>query len=253
MHIGLRSSTLKGLRRVRAFWHSSTELEQLVALHSGLVMNKWKHYFEIYDWHFTRFREREITLLEIGVAGGGSLQVWRKYFGPNARIFGLDINSECKRFESPGTQIFVGSQGDPKFLEHLAHEIGPIDILIDDGSHAYNDQLTTFHALFKHVRKDGLYVCEDLCSSYWAEEYHGGICRSGTYVEFLKGLIDELNAWFWRENVEAESNGFARCVHGMYFYPTLVVIEKRPMEKPLITPVGRTSAVERQLQPKNMD
>ena len=240
MHIGVRSRTLKGLRRLNAFWRSSTELERLVATHRGFVMNKWKHYFEIYDRHFARFRDRHITLLEIGVAGGGSLQIWRRYFGPNARIFGLDINPDCKRFESPGTQVLIGNQGDPNFLEHLADEIGPLDILIDDGSHAYNDQLTTFRALFKRIQMDGLYVCEDLCSSYWGEEFGGGVGRQGTYIEFLKGLIDELNAWFWREQVEAESNAFATCVHGMHFYPSLVVIEKRPTERPLITPVGRS-------------
>jgi len=69
--------------------------------------------------------------------------------------------------------------------------------------------------------------------------------KPGTYVEFLKELIDELNAWFWREGVEQEENAIAKCVHGMHFYPTLLVIEKRPMEKPIITPVGRTRPVER--------
>jgi hypothetical protein len=233
------------LRRISALWRANTELERLVATHSGHLMNKWKHYFEIYERHFGRFRERDITLLEIGVAGGGSLEIWRKYFGPNARIFGLDIDPDCKRFEAPGTRVLIGNQGDAGLLERLAAEIGPIDILIDDGSHDFNHQLTTFRVLFKHIREDGLYVCEDLCSSYWPKEFNGGVRKPGTYVEFLKELIDELNAWFWREGVEQEENAFARCVHGMHFYPTLLVIEKRPMEKPIITPVGRTRAVER--------
>lgn len=245
MHIGLRSRTLKGLRRVSALWRATSELERLVATHSGLVMNKWHHYFEIYDRHFAQFRERDITLLEIGVSGGGSLEIWRKYFGSNARIFGLDINPDCKRFETLGTRVFIGDQGDPGFLEQVAKDIGPIDILIDDGSHAFDDQLTTFRALFKHIREDGLYVCEDLCSSYWSKDYDGGVRKPGTYVEFLKELIDELNAWFWRHNIDTESNAFAKCVHGMHFYPTLLVVEKRPMERPLITPVGRTPAIGR--------
>ena len=76
------------------------------------------------------------------------------------------------------------------------------------------------------------------------EEYSAAASRKpGTYVEFLKELIDELNAWFWRENVEAEPDAFANAVHGMHFYPTLVVIEKRPMQKPLLTPVGHTPQV----------
>jgi hypothetical protein len=248
MALGSRSRTLKGLRRISALWGAQSELEQIVATHRGLVMNKWKHYFEIYDRHFARFRGRDISLLEIGISGGGSLEIWRKFFGPTARIIGLDNNPDCKRFESPGTRVVIGSQGDAAFLEKLAAEIGPIDILIDDGSHAFDHQLTTFRTLFKHIRQDGLYVCEDLCSSYWAEGYGGGPGKPGTYVEFIKTLIDELNAWYWREDVETESDAFARSVHGMHFYPALLVIEKRAMEKPLLTPVGHTPKAEGALQ-----
>ncbi len=245
MHLGLSTKSLKGLRRVAAYWNAQSELEKLVATHTDHVVNKWKHYFEIYDRHFARFRDREITLLEIGVAGGGSLEIWRRYFGPRARIVGLDVNPDCKRFESPGTKVFIGSQNDDSFLQNLAAEIGPIDILIDDGSHHFEHQLTTFRALFKHVREDGLYVCEDMCTSYWAEEFGGGVRKPGTYIEFVKELIDEMNAWFWREGIDTEPGAFARSVHGMHFYPTLVVIERRAMERPAHTPAGRTRAAAR--------
>jgi hypothetical protein len=246
--LGIRSRTLKGPRRFAALWNARSELERMAALHRGHVMNKWKHYFEIYDRHFARFRDREITLLEIGVAGGGSLDLWRRYFGPKARLIGLDINPDCKRFESTDTRIFIGSQGDAAYLEELAAKIGPIDILIDDGSHRFDHQLVTFRTLFKHIREDGIYACEDLHTSYAAEEFGGGVRKPGTYMEFLKELIDELNAWFWREGVETEPQAFANAAHGMHFYPTLLVIEKRPMKTPIVTPVGHTPAVERPSQ-----
>lgn len=242
MRTGSHSRTLRGLRRLSALWSAKSELEQMVATYRGPVMNKWRHYFEIYDRHFSRFRDREVTVLEIGVSGGGSLELWQRYFGPKARIVGMDINPDCKRFEKPGIQVYIGSQADPAYLEKVAAEIGPIDILIDDGSHVFEHQLVTFRALFKHIREDGLYVCEDLCTSYW-QEYSGGVGKPGTYVEFLKGVIDELNAWYWRDNVEAEPDAFANAVHGMHFYPALIVIEKRPMQKPLLTPVGHTPQV----------
>ena len=98
MHLGIHSRTVKGLRRVAALWSASSELDRIIATHAGHVVNKWKHYFEIYDRHLSRFRDREITVLEIGVAGGGSLEIWRKYFGPKAKIVGLDINPDCSRF-----------------------------------------------------------------------------------------------------------------------------------------------------------
>ena len=240
MHLGLNSRSLKGLRRITAFWNAQSELEQIVATHRDHVVNKWQHYFEIYDRHLARFRDRDITLVEIGVAGGGSLEIWRRYFGPKARIVGLDVNPDCKRFESPGTRVFIGSQGDEAFLEKLAAEIGPIDVLIDDGSHRFEHQLATFRALFKHIRPDGLYVCEDICTSYWSDEFGGGVRKAGTFMEFTKDLIDEMNAWFWREGVDGEPDAFAKSVHGMHFYPTLLVIEKRAMQRPIHTPAGRT-------------
>lgn len=242
MRIGSQSRTLKGLRRLSALWNAKSELEQMVATYRGPVMNKWRHYFEIYDRHFSRFRDREITVLEIGISGGGSLELWHRYFGPKARIVGMDIEPDCKRFEKPGIKVYIGSQGDAAFLEKVAAEIGPIDILIDDGSHIFEHQIGTFRALFKHIRDDGLYVCEDLCTSYWSD-YSGAVRKPGTYVEFLKDYVDELNAWYWRDDVEADKGAFANSAYGMHFYPALIVIEKRPMQKPQLTPVGHTPQV----------
>ena len=48
---------------------------------SGRVIHKWEHYFEIYDRHFNSFRNKEIVILEIGIFQGGSLQMWKNYFG----------------------------------------------------------------------------------------------------------------------------------------------------------------------------
>ena len=68
----------------------------------------------------------------------------------------------------------------------------------------YDHQITTFRTLFRHIKEDGIYACEDLCSSYWKAEYGGGVRAPSTFVEFLKELIDEMNAWFWRDKVEAD-------------------------------------------------
>jgi len=242
MSVRIPSKSLKGLRRVAAYWQARSELDRIAATHRGHVVNKWKHYFEIYDRHLARYRDTDLTMVEIGVAGGGSLDIWRSYFGPKARLYGVDNNPDCSRFESPGTRIVIGDQGSAEFLEKLARETGPIDVLIDDGSHAFNHQLATFRALFGRIREDGIYACEDLHTSYDSAEFGGGLRKPGTYVEFLKELIDELNAWCWRDGVDGEADALAKSVHGLHFYPTLVVIEKRTMQRPLMTPVGHTPA-----------
>jgi len=61
---------------------------------SSKLMHKWIHYFDIYERHFSRFRNAAPVILEIGVFGGGSLAMWKEYFGPSAQVLGLDINPE---------------------------------------------------------------------------------------------------------------------------------------------------------------
>ena len=66
----------------------------------GPGIHKWTHYFDIYHNHLSRFIGREISIVEIGVQSGGSLRMWRHYFGPNCRIFGIDVDPNCKAFEN---------------------------------------------------------------------------------------------------------------------------------------------------------
>ena len=73
-------------------------------------MTKWCHYFEVYHRHFQKYRNKPVTILEIGVWGGGSLQMWKKYFGDECRIVGIDIMDECKNYEEDRIKIYIGSQ-----------------------------------------------------------------------------------------------------------------------------------------------
>lgn len=56
-------------------------------------LHKWMHYFDIYERHFSRFRDKAPVMIEIGVFGGGSLSMWKAFFGKDARIIGIDIKS----------------------------------------------------------------------------------------------------------------------------------------------------------------
>jgi len=75
------------------------DLEKYFTENTGRLIHKWKHYFEIYDRHFSRFRDTEVHVVEFGVSQGGSLQMWKQYFGPNSKIFGIDINPHCKKLQ----------------------------------------------------------------------------------------------------------------------------------------------------------
>lgn len=197
----------------------------------GRLIHKWTHYFEVYEAHFERFRGREVHVMEIGVYYGGSLQMWKHYFGPQAHIYGVDINPACRQFEEERVQVFVGDQADRGFLRSLRAEVPRVDILIDDGGHRMDQQIITFEELFPHISEDGIYLCEDLHTSY-LPEFGGGYRRSGTFIETAKGLVDQLNAWHTREPDAFEVDDFTLSAHSLHFYPGMLVIEKRPMQMP---------------------
>jgi cephalosporin hydroxylase len=119
------------------------DLEEYFRLNDKRLIHKWKHYFEVYDRHFSKYRNKDIVILEIGVSHGGSLQMWKNYFGDRAKIFGIDINPQCKEFEEENIKIFIGSQSDRNFLREVKAQIPPIDILIDDGGHTMVQQIVS--------------------------------------------------------------------------------------------------------------
>ncbi|MGF1549979.1 MAG: class I SAM-dependent methyltransferase [Sphingomonadaceae bacterium] len=174
-------------------------LERSFYRHRGRVAHKWLHYLPVYDRLFARFRGRDVTIIEIGVNRGGSLELWRDFFGPGARIVGIDIDPACAERVSPPSRVMIGSQDDPEFLERVVAETGPPDIVLDDGSHVGRHQIASFRALFPALRDGGLYLIEDLQTSYLEGVHEGGYGRPGTGVEFLKSLIDDMHGWYHDE------------------------------------------------------
>ena len=84
--------------------------------HTDRSTGKWGHYLEVYERHFEQFRGKELHILEIGVAAGGSLQIWKKYFGDKAYIYGIDTDDYCKNYEEDRIKIFIGDQANKLFL-----------------------------------------------------------------------------------------------------------------------------------------
>jgi 23S rRNA U2552 (ribose-2'-O)-methylase RlmE/FtsJ len=196
----------------------------------GRLIHKWMHFFDVYDKHFSRFRGKEVVILEIGVFQGGSLQMWKEYFGDKALIYGVDINPRCKELEEDRVKIFIGSQSDRGFLRQLRKELPPIDILIDDGGHMMRQQIITFEELYGAVKPDGVYLCEDLHTSYWLQ-YGGGVRRKGSFIEFGKRLVDQLNAWH-SEQSSFRVDDFTRTADSIHFYDSIMVVEKAQRTAP---------------------
>jgi len=206
------------------------DLEKYFKQNDKRLIHKWKHYFDIYERHFSRFRNKEIIILEIGVFQGGSLQMWKNYFGEKTRIYGIDIDPRCKQIEEDNITIFIGSQSDRKFLREIKKQLPRVDILIDDGGHTMDQQIVTFEELFDLVKDDGVYLCEDLHTSYW-KSYGGGYKRRGSFIEYSKNFIDFINAYHSKQR-SLKVSEFTKSVDSLHYYDSILVIEKAKREPP---------------------
>jgi len=215
------------------------DLEKYFRQNKKRLIHKCVHYFDIYESHFSRFRNKDIVVLEIGVSQGGSLQMWKNYFGEKAKIYGIDIEQRCKDFEEENIKILIGSQSDRNFLKEVRKQIPPIDILIDDGGHTMTQQILTFDELFSHVKDNGIYLCEDLCTSYWLE-YGGGHKRQGTFIEYSKNFVDYLNAWH-SEQKTLYVTDFTKSVDSLHYYDSMLIIEKKERSKPYTEMTGNAT------------
>lgn len=198
--------------------------------HEHRLIHKWMHYFEIYDRHFSTFRNRPLSLIEFGVSHGGSLQMWKNYFGSQAKIYGVDINPACVSVAEENIHILTADQEDRESLRMIKNLLPKFDIIIDDGGHTMTQQINTFEEMYEHLKDGGIYLCEDVHTSYFAD-FGGGYRKPGTFVEYSKRLIDQLNAWYSTEP-DFAVDAFTRNTFSMHFYDSIIVIEKRAREAP---------------------
>jgi hypothetical protein len=205
-----------------------------------LTIDKWEHYLDIYTARLPKGRKKPLTILEIGVQGGGSLKMWRQYFGSNCKIVGVDIDEQCLKLASKDISIVIGNQGDVGFLDRLIVEFGPFDIVIDDGSHVGHDQITSFKRLIRHTRH--LYIVEDTHTSYWGQWQP----ISESFISFAKGLVDDLHMYFilanssevygeeaWSKIVGKRSLGGRSYLRSISFHDSMAVFETGAMGPPL--------------------
>ncbi|WP_242087552.1 class I SAM-dependent methyltransferase [Aestuariivivens sediminis] len=189
-------------------------------------------YTKIYADHFKKLKFKKINLLEIGVGGfenplkgGNSLRLWKAYF-PFASIYSIDIYDK-KQLEEKRIKIYQGSQIDKDVLLKMAKDIGEIDIIIDDGSHINEHVIKTFNILFPVLKMGGIYVVEDVQTSYW-KDYGGdsdNMNNPNTIMNYFKGLCDCLNH---KEFIcpGYEPSYFDKHIISMHFYHNLIFIYK---------------------------
>jgi SAM-dependent methyltransferase len=216
---------------------SNRTLEEIFERNEGRLIHKWIHYFDIYERHFTPFRNRSPRILEVGVSHGGSLDLWSEWFGDGAHIVGVDIDPRAATLARTGIEISIGDQGDPDFLDTLVAKHGPFDIVIDDGSHQPAHQILTLEKLWPAMRPGGVFLVEDLHSNYWPE-YNGELRRPDTFIEYVKPLIDDLHA-FHSQTPGFEPTNWTRTVGGIHIYDSIVVLDRIDRDPPYHAMTGR--------------
>lgn len=205
-------------------------------------VHKWHHYLAIYDRYLARYRGKPVRLLEIGVYNGGSLQVWRRYLGAQAVIHGLDLDPRCALIDDPDLRIHIGSQDDVELLGRIVAEMGGVDVVIDDGSHAWRHQIATFEALYPTLAPDGVYMCEDVHTSYWPLSGEGRP-DAQSFIDYAKTLVDRLHVWYSLGEQSAADMAFALMTGGIGFHDSMVVIEKQVRSPPHHGVVGHRTVI----------
>jgi hypothetical protein len=163
-------------------------LDELAQLH-GTDKSKFHHRFaDLYDAQLADRRDLPVSVLEIGVLEGAGLRMWRDYF-PEGRVIGVDINESAGEYVEERIDIRIGDQADPKLLRRLGQGDGPFDLIVDDGGHYAEQQITSLEVLWPYLKPGGLYAVEDIHTSYIPGWQRGG----RTTVGFLQNLVDDLH------------------------------------------------------------
>ena len=174
------------------------------------VSDKWESYLDYYNEIFMPLKNKDISLLEIGIQNGGSLQTYLNFFKNAELIVGCDIDDKCHNlnYDDKRIKVVVGNINSNETYSKISSLINQFDILIDDGSHISSDIIISFIKYFPIVKPGGIYVIEDLhCSydSYNTKKYGGGILNENSAINFFKKIIDVINSEFWTKAINLQT------------------------------------------------
>jgi hypothetical protein len=167
-------------------------------MHVGKVSDKWDCYLDCYGKILDPLRDQPVTLLEIGIQNGGSLDIWASYFAQAEAIMGVDIDPKCGAltFDDARISTFIGDAKAPETRDEIARRLSHCDIIIDDGSHVSSDIIATFLRLVPLLKDNGIYIVEDMHTTYW-KELGGELFAPYSAAAFFKALTDVINQEHW--------------------------------------------------------
>jgi hypothetical protein len=174
-------------------------------------------YFDAYESIFKPYIGKPITFIEIGVFNGGSLHMWREYFGDGARIIGVDLNPIALELEKDGFDIYIGNQESKEFWRSLKSKVGDVDIILDDGGHKNGQQIATLFYGVELIKDGGVIVVEDTHTSYFRRFGNPG---PFSFLNYSKRIVDVINSRF--QFVKSKESKFFNCVWSISYFESIV-------------------------------
>ena len=177
-------------------------LKEIHKNNKGKASDKWESYLDYYDELFLPFKNKKVSLMEIGVQNGGSLTTFSEYFSNFKDILGCDINEKCKllKYNNPKIKVVVGNVNTNETFNEIVKIIDSFDIIIDDGSHMSSDIIISFIRYFSLLSPGGIYVIEDIHTLY-SSKYGGGLFNENSAMNFFRKLSDVVNYQFWNNKI----------------------------------------------------
>lgn len=212
-----------------------SQLDNLFIKHGTDKSSLHHDYSKNYETHFEKFRGVNVKLLALGIGGyefpdqgGGDLKAFSEYFyRKDSNIFGVDIYDKSGIKFPPNVKTFIGSQNDGNFLTKVMLELGEPHIIIDDASHQNKLTIESFKHLFPWLKSGGVYVIEDLESS-WYEDYGFDGTKNfkdtnhPSTINFLRELLNVVNIKFLTHEAKA-----AFEIESIHFYQNIAFIIKK--------------------------
>jgi len=181
---------------------------------------KWDSYFLVYDKIFEKYKNKKIKFVEVGVANGGSLFIWRKLFGKKAKIIGIDANPYSKKLSKYGFKIYTGDQSDPDFWKKFFKKESKVDIVLDDGGHKNLQQISTVHYTLPYIKDGGMIVVEDMATSYLKKEFYNP--SKFSFINFCNKIIEFIN---YRSGlIKKKMNFYSKKIYSIEFFDSIAVL-----------------------------
>lgn len=203
--------------------------------------DKWDHshsfrgesYLHVYEQYLAPFRDRAVTILELGVKTGASLRMWKEYF-PLGDIHGVDLNPKCILHRDDRISVHTMSQDDEAGLTAIAESTNGFDVVVDDCSHINTLTLASHRILWPHVRPGGFYMIEDLGMSrvdYSQRDDQDTFMEGELAMNMARGVDptqrrEDLVELF--ERITADMDSLVGDVRFLHFWPNIVIAQKCP-------------------------